>query len=65
MGNLKKTSPSWKKIRIMGKQINIPGSGATSLRSLGITLFIVSQSSHWWLRKEPLNQMQVPSLSQN
>jgi hypothetical protein len=30
------------------RQRKIPGSGATSIRALGITLLIVAQSSHWW-----------------
>jgi hypothetical protein len=37
MGNLRKTSPSHKKRRTMGRQRKIPGSGATSIRAPGIT----------------------------
>jgi hypothetical protein len=51
MGNLRKTSPDRKKIRTMGRQRNIMGSGGTSiLRTPRIRLFIVAQRSHWWLR---------------
>jgi hypothetical protein len=50
MGNLRTTSPSCKQRRTMGRQRKIPRSGVTSIRSPGITLLIVAQRSHWWLR---------------
>jgi hypothetical protein len=50
MRNLTETIPSHNKRRTMGRRRNIPRSGATSIRSLGITLLIVAQRSHWWLR---------------
>jgi hypothetical protein len=50
IGNLRTTSPSCKQRRTMGRRRNISGSGATSIRALGITLLIVAQRSHWWLR---------------
>jgi hypothetical protein len=39
MDNIRKTIPSHKE-RTLKRQINIPGSGATSIRALGITLLI-------------------------
>jgi hypothetical protein len=30
------------------RQRKTPGSGATSIRALGITLLTAAQSSHWW-----------------
>jgi hypothetical protein len=50
MGNLRTNFPICKKIRTMGKQRKISGSGETSIRVPGIILLIVSQRSHWWLR---------------
>jgi hypothetical protein len=32
------------------RKIKILGSGVTSIRAHGITLLIVAQRSHWWLR---------------
>jgi hypothetical protein len=48
MGVIRTISPSHKKRRTLERQRKIPGSGATSIRTLGITLLIVAQSSHWW-----------------
>jgi hypothetical protein len=48
MDSIKTTSPRHKQIRKLERQRNIPGSGATSIRSLGITLLIVAQRSCWW-----------------
>jgi hypothetical protein len=50
MDCIKTTSPSHKKIRTPERRRKISGSGATSIRALGITLLIVIQSSHWWLK---------------
>ena len=47
MDSIRTTSPSHKKIRTPKIQRRIPGSGATSIRALGITLLIVAQRSHW------------------
>ena len=48
MDSIKTTSPSHKQRRTSKRQIKIPRSGATSIRSLGITLVISSQNSRWW-----------------
>jgi hypothetical protein len=45
MDSIRTTSPSHKKKRTSERQRSILGSGATSIRSLGITLLIVAQSS--------------------
>jgi hypothetical protein len=50
MDNIRTTSPSHKQRRTPERQMKIPGSGVTSIRSLGITLLIVAQSSHWWTK---------------
>jgi hypothetical protein len=50
MDSIKTTSPSHKQIRIPERQRKISRSGATSIRALSITLLIVIQSSHWWLK---------------
>jgi hypothetical protein len=47
--NLKKTNPSLKKIRVMGRQRRTVESGATSTKSLGTTPVNVAQNNHWWL----------------
>jgi hypothetical protein len=36
------------KVRTPERQRKIPGSGATSIRALGITLLTVAQRSRWW-----------------
>jgi hypothetical protein len=41
MDSISEISPSRKQIRTPERQRNIPGSGATSIRALGITLFNV------------------------
>jgi hypothetical protein len=64
MDHLRKTSPGRKKRRTPERQRNISGHGMTSIRSPGITLLIVAQSSRSWLRLKPLNQMWVSTLSQ-
>jgi hypothetical protein len=48
MDSIKTTSPSHKQTRTTERQRKILGSGANSIRALGITLLIVAQSSHWW-----------------
>jgi hypothetical protein len=48
MGSIKTTSTSCKQIRTPERQRKIPGSGATSIRALGITLLTAAQSSRWW-----------------
>jgi hypothetical protein len=50
MDNLRTTSLSRKQRRTLERQRKIPGSGATSIRAPSITLWIVAQSSRWWLR---------------
>jgi hypothetical protein len=55
MDSIRTTSPSRKERRTPKRQRKIPGSGATSIRALGITLLTVAQSSHWWLKSKPLN----------
>jgi hypothetical protein len=47
---IRTTRPSCKKRRTSKRQRKIPGSGATSIRAFGITLLIVAQSSHWWMK---------------
>ena len=44
------TNPSCKKRRTSERQRKIPGSGANSIRALGITLLTTTQSSCWWLK---------------
>jgi hypothetical protein len=46
MKNLRKTSLIQKPRRTMERRIKTPGSGATSIRSLGITLLIIAQKFH-------------------
>jgi hypothetical protein len=48
MDSIRTTSPSRKQRRTLERQRKIPGSGATSIRALGITLLTAAQSSHWW-----------------
>jgi hypothetical protein len=48
MESIRTTSPSRKQRRTPKRQRRIRGSGATSIRALGITLLIVAQSSCWW-----------------
>jgi hypothetical protein len=43
MDSIRTTSPSPKKIRTRERQRKIPGSGVTSIKSLGITLLIAAQ----------------------
>jgi hypothetical protein len=50
MDSIRTTSPSRKQRRTPERQRKIPGSGATSIRALGITLLIAAQRSHWWLK---------------
>jgi hypothetical protein len=50
MDNIKTTSTSCKQRRTPERQRKIPGSGATSIRALGITLLTVAKSSRWWLK---------------
>jgi hypothetical protein len=47
MENIRKTSPSHKKRRTPERQGNISISGANFITTLGITLRIVAQISHW------------------
>jgi hypothetical protein len=48
MDNIRTTSPSHKQRRTPERQRKILGSGATSIRALGITLLTTAQSSRWW-----------------
>ena len=50
MGNLMTMSPRHKKRRTMGRWRRILGSGVTSIRAPEITLLIVAQKHHWWMR---------------
>jgi hypothetical protein len=50
MGSIMTNSTSLKQRRIPERKRKIPGSGATSIRSLGITLLTTAQRSHWWLK---------------
>jgi hypothetical protein len=50
MDSIRTTSPSHKKRRTPERQRKILGSGATSIRSLGITLLTAAQRSRWWLK---------------
>jgi hypothetical protein len=50
MDSIRTTSAFRKQRRTPERQRKIPGSGATSIRGLGITLLIDAQSSHWWLK---------------
>ena len=50
MDSIRTTSPSCKQRRTPERQRRIPGSGATSITSLGITLLTATQRSHWWLK---------------
>jgi hypothetical protein len=45
MDSIRTTSPSCKQRRTPERQRKIPGSGATSIRALGITLLTATQSS--------------------
>jgi hypothetical protein len=48
MDSIRTTSPIHKKRRTPERQRKIPGSGATSIRALGITLLTAAQRSRWW-----------------
>jgi hypothetical protein len=50
MDSIGTTSPIRKQKRTLKIQRKIPGSGATSIRSLGITLLIVTQRNRWWMK---------------
>jgi hypothetical protein len=50
MDSIRTTSPRCKQRRTPERQRNIPGSGVTSIRALGITLLTAAQRSHWWLK---------------
>jgi hypothetical protein len=50
MHSIKTMHPSRKQRRTPERQRKILGSGATSIRSLGITLLTVAQSRSWWLK---------------
>jgi hypothetical protein len=50
MDSIRTTSTSRKQRRTLERQRKILGSGATSIRALGITLLTASQRSHWWLK---------------
>jgi hypothetical protein len=65
MDSIRTTSPSRKERRTSKRQRKILGSGVTSIRALGITLLTIAQSSRWWPKSKPLNQMQILTLSQN
>jgi hypothetical protein len=65
MDNIRTTSTSRKKRWTPERQRKIPGSGATSMRALVITLLTVAQSNHWWPNSKPLNQMRILTPRQN
>ena len=65
MDSIRTAIPSHKKRRTPKRQRKIPGSGATSIRALGITLLTATQRRRWWLKWKPLNHMWVLTLSQN
>jgi hypothetical protein len=48
MDSINTTNPSHKKRSTPERQRNIPRSGETSIRSLGITLLTVTQRICWW-----------------
>jgi hypothetical protein len=48
MDSIRKTSPSRKQRSTSERQRRILGSGATSIRSLGITMRTAAQSNRWW-----------------
>jgi 2-phosphoglycerate kinase len=50
MDTLRTTILGCNKIRTPERQIKISISGATSIGASGITLLIVDQRGHWWLR---------------
>jgi hypothetical protein len=50
MDSIRTTSPSRKQRRTPERQRKILGSGAISIRALGITLLTVAQSSLWWMK---------------
>jgi hypothetical protein len=50
MNHFRTTSLVHKKTRAPERQRKISGSGATSIRSFGITLLISVQRIHWWMR---------------
>ena len=60
--NLKTTGPIQNKIRVMGIQRRILGSGETSTKSLGTTPMNVSQNIHWWLRSKTRRQTLIQNL---
>jgi len=49
MDILRTTNLRYKQIGTIGRRRKTMGSGATSISTPGITLFIISQISHWWL----------------
>jgi hypothetical protein len=48
MDSIRTTSPSHKKRKTPEIQRKTLGSGATSIRALGIALLIAAQRSRWW-----------------
>jgi hypothetical protein len=50
MDSIRTTIPIHKQRRTPKRQRKIPGSGATFIRALGITLLSVAQSSRWWTK---------------
>jgi hypothetical protein len=65
MDSLRTTGLGRKQRRTMERQRNTQGSGVNSIRSIGITQFIVAQRNNWWQRRKPLNRMWVPTQIQN
>jgi hypothetical protein len=65
MDSIRTTSPSCKKRRTPERQRKIPGSGATSIRSLGITLLTVAQSKSLVAEVKASESDVVLTLSQN
>jgi hypothetical protein len=54
--NLKKTSPSHRKIRVMGSQIRTLKSGTSSKKFPNTTSMNVARNSHSWLSSKKKNQ---------
>ena len=65
MDSLRTTGLSHKQRRTMGRQRKTLGSGASSIRSPNIKPLNVSQSSHWWSRYNPIDQMWDQTLNRN
>jgi hypothetical protein len=62
--NLKTTSPSHRKIRVMGRRRRTLESGATSTKSLGTTPMNVTRNSHWWSSSKKKSRTPTQTLIQ-